>query len=299
LETELKSIFEELITTYHNLKAEIIVTEINKNKKDKVDFLIENKSSFSRPYRRDILKVNKSEDAEHFILDLSRNGIYDSLPESFFHIEKLSDRNKSFSFKRQQYKEEEKNARLFFSPIENEFFNQRLNIEENERRILDEFYNLEDEFLIKFWNINQDIPKEYQLKLIKLLPYSAVISGDLELTKRSLEKIIKQNVTFKIAYKNQSLETQSETNKLGVNLVTQSKNSDVLQPFLEVTIGPLKDSDTDVFVNNNGVNQFLNSFYSYFIPLELDVVTKIITNNDKGFVLSKKQTSIMGYSTSI
>ncbi|MEL0644963.1 hypothetical protein V6251_11270 [Olleya sp. Ti.3.14] len=299
METELKSIFEELITTYHNLKAEIIVTEINKNKKDKVDFLIENKSSFSRPYRRDILKVNKSEDAEHFILDLSRNGIYDSLPESFFHIEKLSDRNKSFSFKRQQYKEEEKNARLFFSPIENEFFNQRLNIEENERRILDEFYNLEDEFLIKFWNINQDIPKEYQLKLIKLLPYSAVISGDLELTKRSLEKIIKQKVTFKIAYKSQSLETQSETNKLGVNLVTQSKKSDVLQPFLEVTIGPLKDSDTDVFVNNDGVNQFLNSFYSYFIPLELDVVTKIITNNDKGFVLSKKQTSIMGYSTSI
>lgn len=299
METELKSIFEELITTYHNLKAEIIVTEINKNRKDKIDFLIENKSTFSRPYRRDILKVNKPEEADHFVLNLSRNGIYDSLPESFFHVEKLSDRKKSFSFKRQQYKEEEKNARLFFSPIENEFFNQRLNIEENERRLLNEFYNLEDEFLIKFWNINQDIPKEYQLKLIKLLPYSAVISGDLDLTKRSLEKIINQNVTFKMAYNSQSLETKSKTNTLGVNFVTQSKNVNVLQPYLEVTIGPLKDSDTDTFVNNYGVNQFLKSFYSYFMPLELDVLTKITTNNDKGFVLSKKQTSIMGYSTTI
>lgn len=296
---ELKNVFEELLSVYHNLKAEIIATEVNKGSDFNVDFLIQNKSSFSRPYRRDVLNVENTENDNELLLELSRNGLYDSLPEALFHNGSVSNKKTSYSAKRKIYKEEEKNARSFFSPIENEFFHQRINIEKNERDLLNNFYNLEDDFLIHFWNIDKKIPKEYQLKLIKLLPYSFIISGDLELSRLSLEKILDQKVVFKKKYKDDVIFDESNKRELGVNLVTESKKGNVVQPYLEVTIGPVKETDLKTLVNNKGTERFIESFYSYFIPLELDVVTKLTTDKSDGFVLNGKQEAMIGITTTI
>lgn len=296
---DLKTIFEELITAYDNLKAEVIVTEVNQKLTDKIDFLIKNKSSFSRPYRRDIINVNTTEEDNQLLLELSRNGLYDSLPETLFHNENTANKNISFSDKRKKYKQEEKDARSFFSPIENEFFQQRLNIEENERNLLNNFYNLEDDFLINFWNIDKSIPKEYQLKLIKLLPFSFAIAGDLELARLSLEKVLNQKVIFKKKYKDV---VQFDTNivkQLGVNLITESKQASIAQPYLEVSIGPIKENEINTIANNKGTENFINAFYSYFIPLELDVTTKLTTVQNEGFTLSTNSESRIGITTTL
>lgn len=298
--TELNTIFKELLTVYSNLKAEVIATQVNNNLEDKVEFLIENKSSFSRPYRRDVIKINKTEEDNQLLLELSRNGIYDSLPEALFHNETTANNRKiSYSKKRQTYKEEEQSARSFFSPIENEFFNQRLNIEENEKNILKDFYNLEDDFLINFWNVDKNIPKHFQLKLIKLLPYSFAIAGDLELTRLSLEKVLNQNVTFKTKYKNNINVSANKDKALGVNLVTESKTTNVAQPYIKATIGPIKESDLDTFANNEGLQLFLKAFYSYFMPLELDVETTITTNKTEGFILNGSIDAMIGLTTTL
>jgi len=157
---ELSSVFEELVSLFDNLKAEIIVTEVQKNTNNDISFLIQNQSSFSRSFRRDIINISHLKDNDNIQLNLSRNGLYDSLPEGLFHAHEESKKNLSFSAKRKRYKDEEKDARRFFSPIESEFFNQRLNIEANERDILSNFYDLKDDFLIDFWKIDKVIPKK-------------------------------------------------------------------------------------------------------------------------------------------
>lgn len=296
---ELSSVFEELVSLFDNLKAEIIVTEVQKNTNNDISFLIQNQSSFSRSFRRDIINITHLKDNDNIQLNLSRNGLYDSLPEGLFHAHEESQKNLSFSAKRKRYKDEEKDARRFFSPIESEFFNQRLNIEANERNILSNFYDLEDDFLIDFWKIDKVIPKKYALKLIKLLPYCFKISGDLELTRLSLENILNYNVEFNLKYSSH-LKTNTETElKLGVNLITEAEETELLQPYLEVKIGPINPSEIDDFIGNKGVQEFLNAFYSYFIPLELEVTTKYIVAKTNNFILNEHKSSSLGLSTSI
>ena len=235
-------------------------------------------------------------------LDLSRSSLYDYLPEGFFHTQKNNNQKSSFSANRVKSKKEEASARSFFSPIENEFFYQRLNIEKNERILLNNFYSLKDDYLIDFWKLNQDMPREYLLKLIKLLPYSFKIAGNLELTRLSLEKILKNKVTFTIKYvtKNKTKKRkQQSNNRLGVDVILNSVDNAIAHPYLEATIWLKNNQEIGSYVSNEGINKFLEVFYSYFLPLELDVKTKYEVKSSLGFSLDEKDNSTIGISTKI
>ncbi len=295
---EFINVFEELTSVYENLKAEVIVSEVLRNSNSEIDFLIHNNSTFSRSYRRDVINIEKLEEERALLLNLSRNGIYDSLPEGVFHS-KGQPKEDSYTAKRKRFKNEEKSARAFFSPIENELFNQRLNIEKKERHLLENFYSLKDDLLIDFWKIDKGIPKSYILKLIKLLPYTYKIAGDLELTRLSLEKILNVDVQFNKKLESEVSVKKQERKQLGIDFVTQSKNSSIFQPFLEVVVGPIKEIEIDEYIKNDGVLKFINVFYDYFIPLELDVITKFSVDKKEGFVLSEERHPTMGISTII
>lgn len=301
--SEIEDIFNELISVYQNLKAEVLIAEVQERKNIKFDqIVINNKSTFKRPYRRDLLKIEKSNLKEDVLsLDLSRNGVYDYLPEGLFHKQE-NDNSKTFTTKRLKSKKEELAARSFFSPVENEFFNQRLNIEKNERVLLNNFYSLKDDYLIDFWKLNTDMPREYLLKLIKLLPYAFKIAGDLELARLSLEKILKNKVGFEKKYHTNLKPNKRNRKKyliLGVDSVLDNIDHTILQPYLEVTIW-LKDSkEIKEYISTKGIDQFLAVFYDYFLPLELDIKTKYEVNNIREFSLSKDSDAIIGISTKI
>ncbi|MCW5518543.1 hypothetical protein J1N09_01740 [Aureitalea sp. L0-47] len=302
---DIEKLFTELIAIYENLKAEVIVAEIQENADVTAkDFVITNKSTFSRPYRRDIIDVDNLTYDDALNLNLSRNGIYDQLPEGLFHQNTSAQSEKSFSEKRKQFRKEEEEARSFFAPIENEIFYQRLSIEVNERGMLDDFYNLNDDFLIQFWNIQENIPEQYRLKLVKILPHSYKIVGDLELTRLSLEEIIDDKVGFKIKYENRTgengnKEPQKHDNQLGVDMVLVSEETEVLQPILEVTIGPVSESKINNYLKKDGILNFINTFYDYFVPMEFEVETKFIVDNENGFSLDTASSPIVGISTRI
>lgn len=303
----LETIFAELISVYENLKAEVLIAEIQEKSEITVDdFVIANKSTFSRPFRRDIISVDNLINENMLTLNLSRNGLYDTLPEGLFHSPSSSDSATSYISKRKKVKQEEQDARSFFSPIENEFFHQRLGIECNERELLDNFYNLNDDFLIDFWNINEDIPEDYVLKLVKLLPHSYKIAGNFELTRLTLEKILNEDVTFKRSYKNNlasEIETDSEHREnglqLGFNTILNSSKKEVYSPVLEVTIGPISEKKINNFLKKEGVLKFINTFYDYFIPIEIEVVTKFTMDTENGFLMNGTNSSIMGISTQL
>ena len=74
----LEEIFNQLLKVYANLKAEVLIAEIQSNfDLSDDDFLIANQSTFSRAYRRDIIDTDGIINKNKLTLNLSRNGLYD------------------------------------------------------------------------------------------------------------------------------------------------------------------------------------------------------------------------------
>ncbi|WP_299888161.1 hypothetical protein [uncultured Lacinutrix sp.] len=299
---ELENILEELISVYENVKAEVIISELQKNSNiTNNDIVIKNKSSFRRSHRRDILDIGNIEDGL-LNLNLSRNGLYDNLPEGLFHSKDTSKGKIGYPELRKRYKKEEKEARHFFSPIENEFFNQKLNIENNEQSLLNDFLNLDDDFLINFWKVDKSISKKYLLKLLKLLPYSYKIAGDLELTTLCLENIINKKVKITKTYSPNVINYRNiieDNNYLGINFTLTNDYDTISQPLYQVEIGPIREDSIEDYIKKDGVLKFINVFYDYFFPLEADIKTTFNVNHVDGFLLNKEKEPIIGLSTVI
>lgn len=291
-------LLKELTSIYDNLRAEVIIAEVNDSTSGEYDFLIKNDSTFTRSYKRDVISIENFEDGNYHVYNLSRNGLYDSLPEGFFHGR--PQKGKSFIAQRAQYKEEEKQARLFFSPLENEFFRQRLQIEKNEKALISQFYKLKDSFLIDFWKIDTEIPKKHLLKLIKLLPFAFKISGDIELTRLCLEKILGLQVRFEKKLRAESNNNvASENLSLGMNMVLPSIAPEIHTLSIEASIGPVKNNEVDLFFKSDGLLKFINLFYEYFMPVDIEVFTKIVAPKNSNFSLDHNDKPILGMSTTI
>lgn len=304
---ELENILNELKSVFEDIKAEVVVSEILEN--SNVDFsnlTINNTSTFKRPYRRDIIDYKQSlTNIDNYTLNfnLSRNGIYDSLPEGVFH--NPSDpalKSLSYQKKREKQKQEEREARLFFQPIENETFNQYVNIEKEERALIDRFTDVKNNFLLKFWQADKSLPKKYLLKLIKLLPSIHKISGNLELTALCLERIIDEKVTLEKVNSPYKVPNNKEEKgeNLGVDLVLGVDESIVLHPQINATIGPINEQNIKNFVDDSPTMRFIQVFYEYFIPMEMEVNTQIdYEHNNKGFVLHENEPALMGLTTTL
>ncbi len=306
MEKNLELIYEELISVFHDIRAEVIVSEILESSKAELsDFTIHNSSNFKRPFRRDILDHKNSLSSVNdytLNLNLSRNGIYDSLPEGVFHdSSSAAFKGLTYQKKREKQKNEEKEARKFFQPIENEIFNQYVAIEKTERKLINRFSDIQNKFLLDFWKIDTSLPSEFVMRLIKLLPYVHKISGNLELTALCLQNIIGEKVTMTKTTISYSHTAARETqHQLGVNMVLEVEESTILCPAVEVNIGPVKTTSISRFVNGTPWMRFLELFYEYFLPMEMEARTIINSSpEDSSFVLNDTEPALMGLNTSL
>lgn len=304
MKNEIHEIYQELHTAFYDLKAEVLVSEIEeKTSVSDEDIVISNQSTFNRSYRRDVTDVKlihpkKHKDLLQFVL--ARNGIYDLLPEGIFHNPTSYSTTNSYADFRKQQKKEEIDARLLFAPIENELFNQRVKVEKNERTIEQDFISLEDKFLLNFWKIDSSIQKKYTIKLIRLLPYAHQISGNLELTFLSLEKILETNIRFKKVFETRTIKINaSSDNRLGIDFVLHQKELKIQQPLLVVTIVTKDKNEIQKFLGKRGLLKFVSVFYKYFIPLEFEIETNFEVNKKEGFIIDSLEGSFLGMSTQL
>lgn len=291
---------KEISKLCENLKAEIILSEVfKKTELTFDDIAIKNKSSFSRPYRKDILKIRENEN--HIGIELSRNGLYDHLPQGVFHNHHTNTKKLSYSALRKQQKEEENNARQFFSPLENEFFYQKLNIEIKEQNLLDNFINLNEDFLIDFWKLDVNTSKRYIHRFLRLLPYCSDITGNIELTATALEMIIEEKVTIEKTFieKTANENNPKSNNILGVDFSLSNSGNQYLFPALKITIGPSRKKDINYYIENENLLNFIAIFCDYLIPIDYEVVTNFDIIEPKNFKIDKENPSLLGISSTI
>jgi hypothetical protein len=292
-----------------DLKAEMLVAVLAEQRIDLREILATFDGQLKRVWSRDIAcsTVDNLETGDNMLsLHLNRDGIYDVLPEAVFHNNYGNEDQSVEEMAKDSMKlrAEEKEARSFFQPFENEIFLQRVQISMIENQL---FKSINNESLMAmipyFWKIDGDLPENYVARLKKLLPLVHQVTGDFGLTAQCLEYILKEKVKITCSPDLSDEVTHADFHHsavlgkslLGIDTISGNLDNDFVDRLL-FSIGPISNPETNGLVKNGSVSRFLNCFYSYFIPFELEVDTKFIFGTEQTlFMLNDEVDTTISY----
>lgn len=257
--------------------------------------------SFKKSYSNEIEKFETGEysDTASFTVHLNRNGIYDLLPEGLFHQTLGSNRVKNVQdavAEHKRYKQEEKNVRKFFAPVEQMLFRYRVYTEVAETEAL---YNIQNGKLnssfYKFWGIDENMPKAEANRMLHLMPYCNFIKGNMDATLAALSYILRKKITVENEeYCNTggaATPMAMSVTRLGIDTVLGTGIKEILQSLV-FTIHGIEQKDLPDYVENESINKLLNRFTEIFIPLEMDVAYEVARSIAES---EEEHENILGY----
>ncbi|RNL85967.1 hypothetical protein ED312_11970 [Sinomicrobium pectinilyticum] len=281
-------VFEELqdIPSF-DLRAELLFEVLMHRKIQEKDITIIPQGNFFRKFSKDVMQVEldmNHADMWHF--KVSRDGFYDILPEGITHNYRTRNRSEDPVEEYKKRKREEKEARHFFNPLENEFFRFRHEIEKYESDFFRDInaYGLAD-VIRMILGISEKVPDELLVKMFFLLMRQKnFVSRNTEDVRKGLESIIGEKV--KVITKNVKLEQVFDPYEktgdmlLGINTTLESKEEIYLKKY-HFVIGPLKDSKKLLeYVNKGQMESFLEAFFHLFLPCQVQFSYQLMLNED-------------------
>ncbi|HPI53654.1 MAG TPA: hypothetical protein PLU10_03120 [Chitinophagaceae bacterium] len=295
----LSEIINSLRQIKNDLKAEVLVSSLREKGIQKEQLVIRNEGVFKRAFRKDVVDAKLSEINlydEMVEIILSRDGMYDLLPEGLFHqsqkgsnvsVQKMVEEHRRFKY-------EEDKARQFFMPFENEFFHQKVETEMTERRFYGRIYSEKNELLQHFWKIDRELPVEAAKRLLEFLPQASKILGNTELMQQTLSKILLEpvNINWTPNAKLQ-LVVQEEVNEmsLGIDAVV-GQTFEEYMPQYEFTLGPFTHLRVEQFLHEAPYKKLLEKFYDSFVPIEAEIKTTFVTDKNQP---KTENNAILGY----
>lgn len=277
------------------------------NKQDDSRLFVHLLGVFRRFFSSDIENIEirrNNGDIEELHVFLNREGLYDLLPEGFFHgssLKYFKDRKETIE-ELHRHKSEEKNARLFFMPVEQEFFKHLINKEIFEQNFFHAPETIKE--FIDFFDLNHLELTTYQkAALFFILPHISRIAGNLKLTEACFEIILQEQVRIYDVYRPQAYKVEDETlmlheNRLGVNTVIGNccidQNSQIV-----IEIGPLLDSCELISYITGKKLEIVNRLTELFIQADLLPCIKVfLKEDDEHFILGERNfESRLNYST--
>lgn len=306
----LEEVIDHVDALPYDVRAEVVVGELLDNCVREEEVVVQMQNVFTRSFTTDItqVKLDDSQPYQPFInLTLSRDGIYDRLPQGIFHEFKQEPSSRQMGvgemvarYKRQQQQQQQ--ARRFFQPLENEFFLQRVYLEQREKHLLfDVFGKDADQLFHAFWNLPAGLPDVGANRLVKLLPYVHRIAGNRSLIKLCLEQIFEEAVDITIDRNPQLVETGNGVPlgecALGVDAMVGT-SCYVDMPVITVSIGPVKRQRLYDYLPWRPYGKLLEVCYGYLLPADAEVKTLLLPPaGEKTVVMADKQPDqgLMGY----
>lgn len=309
---KLQNLAKQITSLKHDIKAEVILNNLLKNKDiDELQYVIFKDGQFSRAFRFDVLDsdvVDYDLDANQMLkIVLSRDGFYDMLPQNLIHATRNDSPEKEVDGMIREYKiqkKQQKESRLFFQPFENEIFSYGVQIESFEQDFLSDLNGfLVPDMFYDFWGISRDLPSLLVSKFIRILPFAYKIVGNIDLACEILSSLLEEKVTTSSkTYQKYMDEDQSillGVSRLGLELITGNSYDDYSSHF-NLQIGPLKKSNFSEYIHDGAMKKFVDLFYEYFFPIEVEIETVILLPEEKeSFEFTSQQNSILGYNTRI
>lgn len=306
----LEEVIDHVNALPYDVRAEVVVGELLDNHVREEEVVVQMKNVFTRSFTTDIthVKLDDSQPYQPFIsFSLSRDGIYDRLPQGIFHEFKQEPSSRQSGvtemvtrYKKQQQQQQQ--ARRFFQPLENEFFLQRVYLEQREKHLLfDVFGKDADQLFHAFWELPAGLPATAANRLVKLLPYMHHVAGNMSLVKLCLEQVLEEPVDITWNREPQ-LVTTGNTVPLGECLLgvdaMVGTQCYIDMPVLNISIGPVKQQRIYDYLPWQPFGKLLEVCYGYLLPADVEINTLLLpAAGDKAVVMSDKQPDqgIMGY----
>jgi len=262
------------LTTF-DLRAELLFDALIKNNAADRDIVIKTKGLFFRKYSKDTLHISTdSNDPDILNIDLSRDGFYDILPESITHNYRNKDQREDAVEEFKTRKREEKEARHFYNPLENELFRFRNEVEQYESNFFSTINSNGIADIIRLiLGVEKTIPDILVVKMFYALMKQKGSAGqDIPKVCTILENILGEKVTYTSTNitLDHVFDIVEESNEMimGINTTLESSQKIFLKKY-SFSIGPLINPDNlpDYF-HGQVLEAFLNSFFNLFIPFQ-------------------------------
>jgi len=247
------------------------------------EILLKSDSNFKKSFRNEIenVTINHNEDTSAYEMEMviNRDGIYDRLPEGIFHQTKGNSKTLTTTQMTEEYRrfrDEEKMARKFFQPFEQEFFRYSTMVEQEELNLAFGILNgtLKNE-LFNFWGIPGGLPDAPVRKLVQILPWLKRIKGSIEQTAKALELILSKPVSYKESCQKHHKLTGTPfglgLGELGVDTVAGSSFWEP-SPSWIFFIEEIKKNEIESYRENSPHGKLLKHFEEIFIPLQIDII---------------------------
>ena len=282
----------------HIFRAESVIVDLINQGYNPDDIIIEFEGNHKKNWDYDILNCHSQ--GRKFIFNLSRNGLFQSLPEYLFlrPIEGSKDeKEKIIAFNANQ----KRNASIFLDPIDNLIFQESVKIETHENKILFSLETYDLASLEEFWRIDPGINKTFKIKLIKILPYLHSIIGNYELTTRCLEFFLDSPVEFSIIEKQIPISIPGNEDSSGLGSSYCGEDLIMSGDFFVSSfvwlfkVRPTSESEIEQYLENGEKRKIIEYFYNYFVPFEYNMEIEFVSaDNSEGFSLND---AYLGFNT--
>ena len=265
--------------------------------------LISPQGSFQRGYRDDILDVVPAGQAKTIRIDVAREGLYDMLPEGLFHESPPGGAGidtEAAVRDVEQNRREEREARRFFLPLEQEFYRQKIALEHQEHAFFQSARpgSRAGAFLRKLWGIPAELPAAQQQRFLCLAPHLHRLAGQLPEVERCFAFLLSVPVQLTPQYHLESAPFEQPPVPLGeATLGHDAVLGDALDdpwPYWQLTVGPVAGEQLRSLLEGGATNRFIGWLAGYLLPAGVDYQLNIeVEADDQAFCL-EDDTSFVG-----
>ena len=292
-----------------DIKAEVIAAALVENGIKIDDIVIKPVGIYQRNVRKDVIDIyNKDsgpDNGEYLFLDVSREGLYDTIPQGVFHQPKITGKKRNTEDlidEMKLFKKQEEASRLFFLAIEKEYGRARLSEELEERKsILGFSEHYKFDLYLKIWPELRKIDQKYLTLLFQLLPESYKISGNNELISILLEIVCNKPVDVKIIedYRlsfGNNIHNNLGSCLLGMDFILGNRYND-FDPHLEINIREIKREELIDFLPNGKIRKVFDLLCEYFFSYstEINVLLSLQKEEEGVFLSSEEVVSYLGF----
>ena len=265
-----------------DLKAEFIASSWLENDIPARQILFRPLGDFKRRSHHDIENTRELElgNFKGQVIDSNRSGIYDHLPEQLFHLPSSASLNtvkKKVDEIRLQ-REKEQKSRLFFLPLEQEFFLNRVSLAKLEQCAweLGPDSGLLEE-LKAFWQTPSSLDEAVFVQLLPFLPLVSENRGNLDKAAEIMSVALRLPVEIQIIY-GLKYHYESNVNMGDVLLGADTALGGDLETYLpqiQVSIEVPDPAALDQYLHNKAFDTVVTWLLGWFIPVEYDFTVSL------------------------
>ncbi len=284
-----------------DLKAEVVLADMLEDGVSLDELILNPLGLTKRAFGRDISQTRWAE-SQHMTkrwlqIDLNRSGLYDLLPEGVFHqptANEVATSKEVILREMSIQREREKAARAFFLPFEQEFFRQRIRIEQEQRAYpIHTDTEQPNEVLSWFWNLPGFLTSEQVKRLLYILPQIHLMVGDLVAMTACFEQVLEERVSLRLEPGGTTL-VEVDTAPLGEWQLGESSVFDGWlrdeEPLLRMTVHIDRTERVAYYLPGNDGRWMIEWLAGYLVPLDAAVGIELDTSVlSDAFVLAENE----------